>query len=176
MVNVLIWQFHKRNCSYSLSIVNILGEQLYTFALSRMTFGTTTFSKELLFRSTSSLNFLLGYCSFWKQLLLRWSIWSITFLWRQHIFFKTPLAVAHSLKKWAVLFKERSSNLPFVFELYWLLLEDQLVVTRCHWFWLVVPIVITRYTSCLSFYKRSDENPFKMMKMLLFQLKSSFCS
>ena len=43
-------------------------------------FGTATFSKELLVWSTYSLNFLSGYCSFWEQLLLTGSIWSIKIL------------------------------------------------------------------------------------------------
>ena len=42
-------QFHNSNCSYSLSVVNFSEEQLQTFAFARVTFGTTTFSKELLF-------------------------------------------------------------------------------------------------------------------------------
>ena len=42
-------QFHNSNCSYSLSVVNFSKEQLQTFAFARVTFGTTTFSKELLF-------------------------------------------------------------------------------------------------------------------------------
>ena len=47
---------------------------------ARVTFGTATFSKELLVRSTYSLNFLSGHCSFWEQLLLRRSVWSIKLL------------------------------------------------------------------------------------------------
>ena len=69
MLNVLIWKF-KSNCSYLLSKVNFLGEWLYTFALAMVILGTVTFSKELLFGSTYSLNFLSGYFSFWEQLLL----------------------------------------------------------------------------------------------------------
>ena len=45
--------------------VNFLEEQLYTFALARAIFGIATFSKELAFRSTYSLNFLSEYYSFW---------------------------------------------------------------------------------------------------------------
>ena len=63
-------QFYSSNGSYSLSAVNFLGEQLWTFAFAMVTFGTTTFSKELLFQSTLSLHFLLWNCSFRKQLLL----------------------------------------------------------------------------------------------------------
>ena len=37
-----------------------------------------TFSKELLFQNTYNLNFLSGYCSVWKQLLLR------ILTWRKH--------------------------------------------------------------------------------------------
>ena len=62
----LIWQFHNSYWNYSLSIVNILEERLYTFVLARVTFGTITFFKELLFRNIYSLNFLSGYCSFWE--------------------------------------------------------------------------------------------------------------
>ena len=72
-------QFHNSDFSYSLSAVKFLEEQLQTFAFAMVTFGTTTFSKELLFQSTYSLNFLLWNCSFWEQLLLRGSIWSIKF-------------------------------------------------------------------------------------------------
>ena len=71
--SVLISQFHNSNCGYSLGIVNVLIEPLYT-AIARMTFGTATFSKELLFGSIYSLNFLLGCCGCWKQVLLRGSI------------------------------------------------------------------------------------------------------
>ena len=60
--------------SLSLSEVSFLEEQLQTFAFAKLTFGTTTFSKELLFQSTHSLNFLLWNCSFQEQLLLRGSI------------------------------------------------------------------------------------------------------
>ena len=43
-------------------------------------FRNSYFSKELLFGSIYGLNFLLGCCSCWKQVLLRGSIWSIKFL------------------------------------------------------------------------------------------------
>ena len=43
MVNVLIWQFHNSNFKYSFSIVNVLEEQLLTFPLLRVNFGTVTF-------------------------------------------------------------------------------------------------------------------------------------
>ena len=59
--------------TYSLSIVNILEEQLQTFVLARVVFRTATFSKEQLFQNTYSLNVLSGYCSFWELLLLRGS-------------------------------------------------------------------------------------------------------
>ena len=82
MVNVLIWQSHNRNCSYSLSTVNFLEEKLSTLALAITctTFGKVSFSKELLFRNTCSLNFLLSSWLFWEQLLWRGSIWSLKFL------------------------------------------------------------------------------------------------
>ena len=64
-------QFYNRHCSYSLSIVDILEEHLQTFAIARVTFGTTIFSKELLLQGTYRLNFLLWNCSFWEQLLLK---------------------------------------------------------------------------------------------------------
>ena len=85
--SILIWQFYNNSCSYPLSIVNFLEEKLQTFALARVTSGTTTFSKELFFRSTYSFNFLAQYCSFWVQPLLVGTIWSITFLRRQYFFF-----------------------------------------------------------------------------------------
>ena len=62
--SILSWQFHSSDCSYLLSILNFLEEQLYTFVLASVTLGTVAFSKELLFRSTYSLNFLSGCCSF----------------------------------------------------------------------------------------------------------------
>ena len=80
MGNVLILQFGNSHCIYSLSPVDFLEEQLQTFALARVTFGTAAFSKELLFRSAYGLNFLSEYVWFWKQLLLGASIWSIKFL------------------------------------------------------------------------------------------------
>ena len=80
MLNVIIWQFHNSNCSYSLIAAIFLEEELQTFVLAKVTFGKATFSKEVLFRSTYSLNFLSNYCSFWEQLLLRRSIWSIKYL------------------------------------------------------------------------------------------------
>ena len=58
-MSVLIGQLRNSNRKYSLSIVNILEEQLQTFALARVTFGTGTFSKELFFRNTYSLNVIL---------------------------------------------------------------------------------------------------------------------
>ena len=64
-------QFHNSNCSYSLSVVNFYGKELQTFAFARVTFGTTTFSKELLFQSTYNLKFLVWNCIFLEQLLLR---------------------------------------------------------------------------------------------------------
>ena len=71
---------------------NFLEEQLYTFALTRVTFGKAAFSKELLFRSTYSLDFLSNYCSFWEQL-------HYSSFWEQN---------------WClILFKERSSDLSF---------------------------------------------------------------
>ena len=66
-----------------------LEKQLQTFALTRVTCRTDTFSKELLLQSTYNFNFLSGYCSFWEQLLLRGSIWSVKFLLRQYIFSNT---------------------------------------------------------------------------------------
>ena len=39
-------------------------EKLQTLAFERKTFGTTTFSNELLFQSTYSLDFLLWNCTF----------------------------------------------------------------------------------------------------------------
>ena len=62
--SIIIWQYHNSNCSYLLSTVNFLEEQLYTFAFARVNLGRVAFSKELLFWSTYSLNFLSGYCSF----------------------------------------------------------------------------------------------------------------
>ena len=79
MVNVLIWQFHNSNCSYSLITVIFYKSNCKHLYL-QMRLWKATFSKELLFRSTYSLNFLSNYCSFWEQLLLRRSIWNIKFL------------------------------------------------------------------------------------------------
>ena len=53
-------QFHNSNCSYSLSVVNFSEEHLQTFAFARVTFGTTTFSKELLFQNNYSLILFCG--------------------------------------------------------------------------------------------------------------------
>ena len=92
-----IWQFHNRNSSYSLSIANLLEKRLSTFALARVTFGTVTFSKELLFWSTYSLNFLSGYCSFWEQLVLKGSIWSIIFFF--FFFFIVTFTLHLNVKK-----------------------------------------------------------------------------
>ena len=60
----------------------------FCFAFVRVTFGTATFSKELLFHSTYSPKFLLWCCSFSQEILSKLSIGSIKFLLRQYIFFQ----------------------------------------------------------------------------------------
>ena len=94
-----------------------MAEQLQTFALARVTFGTTNFSEKLLFQSTYSLNFLSGSCSFWELLLLkRVYLKPQIFVKTIYIyFFKTPPGVVHSLKYCVILFEESSSDRPFIF-------------------------------------------------------------
>ena len=59
-------KFRNSNCSYSLTVVNVLEKQLQTFTFAMVTFGITTFSKEFLFQNTYSLNFFCGTVVFWK--------------------------------------------------------------------------------------------------------------
>ena len=91
-------QFRNGNCSYLLSIINILEEQLSTFVLAGLTFGTTTFSNELLFKSTYSLNFLSGNWTFWEQQLKRIYLKHQVIVKIMYIFFKTTPGVVHSFK------------------------------------------------------------------------------
>ena len=92
-----------------------------------MTFGTTTFSKELLFQSTYSLNFLSGNCSFWEQLLLK------RIYFKNQIFVKTIYMFSKHHLEPSIL----ESSVSFYFKRgvatghsflwpYWLLLEDYL--------------------------------------------------
>ena len=86
-----------------------------------MTFGTATFSKELLFRRSYSLNFLFRVLQFLekafvKRTYLKHQIFVKT-IFKDYVFFKAPLIVVHSLKQ---------KDWSFTFLLYELLLEDQL--------------------------------------------------
>ena len=108
-------QFYNRHCSYSLSIVDLLEENFQTFALARVTFGTTAFSKEWLLQGTYSLYFLLWNCSFWEQLLLK------RIYLKQQIFVKTIYIFQNTtwsrpfFKVVCHFFQERSSDRPFFF-------------------------------------------------------------
>ena len=80
MVNVLIWQYH--NINWNLSIVNFFEEQLWTFALSKVTFGTSTFSRELLF------GVLIALIFFWNIVAFRNSYFKTIYL-KPHTFVNT---------------------------------------------------------------------------------------
>ena len=96
--SILIWQFHNSNCSYLISIVNFLKEQ---FALAEVTLGTVAFSKDIIFRSTYSLNFLSGYCSFQEQLLLAGSVPAVLCLFPR----KVGLSYAYFRKYYNYLYR-----------------------------------------------------------------------
>ena len=88
-------QFQNCNCSYSLSVVNFLEKQLQAFAFAGVTFGTTTFPKELLFQSTYCINFLLWNFAFFgtatvKRIYLKHQMFVIFCLTLMRIFQNSP--------------------------------------------------------------------------------------
>ena len=100
-----------------LRTLNFLEEQLYIFALPRMSFETATFSNEQLFWIT-----FFRFCSFWEQLQFRRSIIEASNFCKDNRF-----CSKHHLNQCIILFKERSSNRPFILQPYLIFLEDQLV-------------------------------------------------
>ena len=90
-------QFRHSNRSYSLIIVNVLEEQLQTLALARVTFGTTTFPRELLsFRVLMALIFFrIPSCL--EQLLPSYKYLVVTILFLISYFLKINTFSAHLL-------------------------------------------------------------------------------
>ena len=113
IVNVMILQIHNSNCSYSLSVVNVLEEQQQTFALGCMALGTATFSKELLLRSSQfNLNFLFGYCFLGTATVKRIYLKHQTFCKGNIIFSKGHLE--SQILQCVILFEKRSCGRQFI--------------------------------------------------------------
>ena len=83
MGNVLILQFGNSHCIYSLSPVDFLEEQLQTFALARVTFGTTALSECLWLELSLGVRLILKTATL-RSIYLKYQV----FVKTMHIFFQ----------------------------------------------------------------------------------------